>query len=102
MNTRIALDPSKRNTNASRQLKGTREWQDAQNAEWAARGFVPASLDLYEAAAYKRVCLETIRRACIPDREGKAALKHQRFGAAYRIAKADLDRFGLVDERASA
>lgn len=61
----------------------------------------PGVLDLYEAAAYKRVCYNTLWRACIPGRDGKSRLRHQRFGAAYRIARVDLDRFGLVEGRAA-
>ncbi len=62
----------------------------------------PGVLDLYEAAAYRRVHYKTIRKACTPDRRHRAALRHQRFGVAYRIARADLDRFGLVKNREAA
>jgi hypothetical protein len=62
----------------------------------------PGRLDLYEAAAYLRVNHKTVRRACLAGRDGRAALRHQRIGAQYRIAKRDLDTLGLVQGRAVA
>lgn len=70
--------------------------------QWPRPDQWPAFLDLYEAAAYKRVEYKTLWRACkVSKTDGKARLRHQRFGAAYRIARADLDRFGLVEGRAA-
>lgn len=80
----------------------SREFQDALWAKWPTRAHWPASLDLYEAAAYKRVAYLTLWRACQMGKDLRARLKHQRFGTAYRVDKADLDAFGLVKERSAA
>lgn len=81
--------------------KASREWQEALWQHWTTPEQWPGSLDVFEAAAYKRVSHATIRAALGTGRDGKAKLRHQRFGASYRIAKADLDRFGLVQDRAA-
>lgn len=70
--------------------------------QWPRKQDWPAVLDLYEAAAYRRVEYKTIWRACrVGKTDGKSALRHQRFGAAYRIDKDDLERFGRVEGRAA-
>lgn len=78
----------------------SREWQDAQWAKWPTAAHWPGSLDLYEAAAYLRCAYITLWRACQTGRDHKARLAHRRLGDGYRIAKADLDRFGRVEARA--
>jgi hypothetical protein len=70
--------------------------------QWPTPAHWPAFLDLYEAAAYKRVDYKTIWRACqVARTDRKAKLRHQRFGAHYRIGKDALDAFGLVEGRAA-
>lgn len=72
-------------------------------ARWPACDRWPGILDLYEAAAYLRVDYKSIWRACQVGRsDKKAALKHQRIGSIYRIARADLDTFGRVEGRVAA
>lgn len=56
----------------------------------------PARLTIDEAAAYLRLHPYTVRRACTPDRSGRAALKHQRIGMTFRITRDALDQFGVV------
>lgn len=56
-------------------------------------------MDIYEATAYLRISPDTIRRAVIVARDGKAGLAHQRLGSIYRIRKIDLDAFGVVPGR---
>lgn len=80
-------------------MKCGREWQDLQWAKWPTPAHWPGVLDLYEAAAYRRVHPDTIRRATVPGRDHKAKLRHQRFGSGLRFSKGDLDRFGVVEER---
>ena len=62
----------------------------------------PDVLDLYESAAYLRVSYNTVRAACLTDRNGKAQLQHQRIGTAYRIRRLNLDRLGAVPDRANS
>jgi hypothetical protein len=83
-------------------LKRTAEYADLLWKKWPRAEDWPGSLTIYEAAAYKRVEYKTIWRACKPGRDGKARLSHQRFGTDYRISKAALDRFGLVEQREAA
>lgn len=71
-------------------------------AKWPTEAAWPGSLDLYEAAAYKRLDYATLWRACQPGRDNKARLAHQRFGSTYRISKRALDAFGRVEERGAA
>jgi hypothetical protein len=59
----------------------------------------PGVLNLYEAAAYRRVSYLTIWRLCQKGRDGRARLAHQRIGSVYRISRAALDRFGLTPGR---
>ena len=80
----------------------SREWQESLWRKWATPAEWPGSLDIYEAAAYKRVGYGTIWRACQRGRDGLALLAHQRFGDRYVISKAALDKFGAVAERAVA
>ena len=80
----------------------SRAYQDSLWAKWPTAADWPGSLDLYEAAAYKRVAYLTLWRACQRGRDGKAQLAHQRFGDTYRVTKTALDRFGAVAERAAA
>lgn len=81
-------------------LKSSREWQDEQWRKWPSEADWPGSLDLYEAAAFRRVSPATIRRAIVKDRAGCASLRHQRLGrTGLRFAKADLQAFGLVPDR---
>lgn len=77
-------------------------WQLARWQQWPTEESWPAVLDLYEAGAFRRVHPMTIRRACQPDRAGRATLAHQRIGSAYRISKAALKSFGAVKAREEA
>lgn len=83
-------------------LKCSAEWQLARWAQWPAEALWPGVMDLYLAAAFCGVCPATIRRACLPDRAGQAALAHQRFGAKYVIRKSALLAFGRVKSREEA
>lgn len=85
--------------NPQRTLKSSREWQDAQWRKWPTPAHWPESLDVYEAAAYKRISPSSIIRASEPGRDGKAKLGHQRFGGIRRYSKATLDAFGVVPQR---
>lgn len=80
----------------------SRVFQDTLWAKWPAPANWPGSLDLYEAAAYKRVAYLTLWRACQTGRDGRARLKHQRFGSVYRVDRAALDAFGVVQQREAA
>lgn len=82
--------------------KRSREFQEALWRKWPTPADWPGTLDIYEAAAYKRIEYKSIWMACQPGRDGKARLEHQRFGNTYRISKAKLDAFGVVKERAAA
>lgn len=84
------------------EFKRTAEFAEQLWAKWPREADWPGVLDLYEAAAFCRVSYNTILRACQPGRDHKARLAHQRFGSIYRIKKAALERFGLVEERAVA
>jgi excisionase family DNA binding protein len=83
----------------SAKLKASAVWQDALWRRWPREEVWPAKMDVYEAAAYLRVSPDTIRRAVIVARDGKAKLAHQRLGSVYRLRKADLDAFGSVPGR---
>lgn len=82
--------------------KTTRAWQVELWAIWPTDEQWPGVLDLYEAAAFKRVHPDTLRRQCVTDRQGRAKLKHQRIGSAFRIRKADLQNLGIVQDRSAA
>jgi excisionase family DNA binding protein len=84
------------------QIKASETWQNELWVRWPREENWPAKLDIYEAAAYLRVSPDTIRRALIVARDGRARLAHQRLGATYRIRKADLDVFGAVAGRSVA
>lgn len=79
--------------------KRSREWQEMLWKHWPTPADWPGSLDVYEAAAFKRISEDTIRAASRPGRDGRAKLRHQRFGAAYRYSKSDLDQYGRVEAR---
>lgn len=81
-------------------LKISESWQLEQ---WKLRTCAkdwPDVLDLYESAAYLRVSYNTVRAACMKDRNGKAQLRHQRIGTSYRIRRMNLDALGAVPDRA--
>lgn len=88
-----------RRARSQAQIKASEAWQSGQWVRWPREEDWPAKLDIYEAAAYLRVSPDTIRRALIVARDGRARLAHQRLGAAYRIRKADLEVFGAVAGR---
>lgn len=83
----------------SAKLKASAAWQDALWRRWPREDCWPAKMDVYEAAAYLRVSPDTIRRAVVIARDGRAKLAHQRLGSVYRFRKADLDAFGAVPGR---
>lgn len=71
-------------------------------ARWPRVEDWPDNLDLCEAAAYKRINYTTLWHACQTGRDGRAALRHQRFGAKRIFRKRDLDAFGEVADRRQA
>ncbi len=75
------------------------EWQLECWRRWPSPANWPAILDIYEAAAFLRVSHWTLRRAAVTGRDGRAALSHQRIGSAIRFRRADLEKFGLVQDR---
>ncbi len=79
--------------------KASAAWQDTLWRCWPRKECWPAKMDVYEAAAYLRVSPDTIPRALVGARDGKAKLAHQRVGAVYRLRKVDLDAFGSVPVR---
>ena len=81
-------------------IKASSTWQDRLWQNWPREECWPAKMDIYEAAAYLRVSPDTIRRAVVVARDGKARLAHQRLGSIFRIRKIDLDTFGVVPARA--
>lgn len=87
-------------TSTAAKIKASEAWQNRLWQNWPREECWPAKMDIYEAAAYLRVSPDTIRRAVIVARDGKARLAHQRLGAIYRIRKIDLDTFGVVPGRA--
>jgi hypothetical protein len=80
-------------------IKASSAWQDRLWQNWPRDECWPAKMDVYEAAAYLRVSPDTIRRALVVARDGKARLAHQRLGSIYRIRKIDLDLFGVIAGR---
>ena len=92
--------PAAGNSTAAK-IKASEAWQDRLWRTWPREECWPAKMDIYEAAAYLRVSPDTIRRAVIVGRDGKARLAHQRLGSIYRIRKIDLDVFGAVAGRAA-
>jgi excisionase family DNA binding protein len=86
-------------TGTSAKLKASSAWQEALWQRWTLEENWPAKMDVYEAAAYLRVSPDTIRRAVVVARDGKARLTHQRLGSVYRFRKSDLDAFGSVPGR---
>lgn len=96
----VALMPAPaKSSNATAREKSSSAWQDEQWRRWPNEDNWPARLDVYEAAAYLRLSPDTIRRALVPARDGKAKLAHQRIGSIYRIRRVDLDTFGKVEAR---
>jgi len=82
-------------------IKATEAWQQTAWERWPREECWPAKMDVYEAAAYLRVSPDTVRRAVVVARDGKARLAHQRLGSIYRIRKVDLDSFGVIPGRAA-
>lgn len=82
--------------------KTSEEFQLGLWAKWPMEEMWPGVLDLYEAAAYKRVNYQTLYKACQTGKDGRSKLAHQRFGTGYRIKRATLDAFGYVPERSVA
>jgi len=80
-------------------IKASSAWQERLWQNWPREECWPAKMDIYEAAAYLRVSPDTVRRAVVVARDGKARLAHQRLGSIYRIRKIDLDTFGVVPGR---
>ncbi len=89
-------------TRAIHAEKCSQAWQLQQWLKWPEESLWPGRLDLYEAAAFKRVSWATVRRACLPDANGRAALEHERMGSVYRIRKAVLVKWGRVEAREDA
>ena len=76
------------------------EWQFECWRKWPKPENWPAILDVYEAAAFLRVSHWTLRRATVTGRDGRAKLSHQRIGSVIRFRRSDLEKFGLVKDRA--
>lgn len=99
------LDPSDAGMNSVggrrtlNQIKSSKDWQESMWRQWKESGCWPAILDVYEAAAYLRVSPDTIRRALVCGRDGRARLAHHRIGSVHRIRRTDIDVFGKVDRR---
>jgi hypothetical protein len=95
--------PAAESSKLAARFKRTAAYADLLWQRWPTEAHWPAVLDLYEAAAFRRVDYKTIWKACKVSRtDGRAQLAHQRFGASYRITKAALQRFGAVQERGAA
>jgi len=95
----VVLHEAQNGNVTAAKTKSTAEWQDSIWQRWPREECWPAKMDIYEAAAYLRISPDTIRRAVIVARDGKAGLAHQRLGSIYRIRKIDLDAFGVVPGR---
>lgn len=95
----VVLHEAQNGNVTAAKTKSTAEWQDSIWQRWPREECWPAKMDIYEAAAYLRISPDTIRRAVIVARDGKARLAHQRLGSIYRIRKIDLDAFGVVPGR---
>ena len=94
------LEPAPaKSPNATNREKSSALWQDELWRRWPREEEWPARLDVYEAAAYLRLSPDSIRRALVQARDGRAKLAHQRIGSIYRIRRVDLDAFGKVDAR---
>ncbi len=81
--------------------KATAAWWDELWWRWPREACWPAKMDVCE-AAYLRVGPDTIRRAVVIARDGKARLAQKRLGSVYRFRKADPDMFGAVAGRREA
>lgn len=81
------------------QIKASATWQEALWKKWPHESDWPGYLDVYESAAFLRVSPDTIRRALVTGRDGRALLPHSRPAGIYRIRKEDLYTFGRVDGR---
>ncbi len=90
--------PAKSSNETARE-KSSPIWQGELWRRWPREEDWPARLDVYEAAAYLRLSPDSIRRALVQARDGRAKLAHQRIGSIYRIRRIDLDAFGKVDAR---
>lgn len=88
-----------RDPNASTKEKSSVAWQTDLWRCWPREEDWPARLDVYEAAAYLRISPDSIRRALILARDGRAKLPHQRVGSIYRIRRTDLNSLGRVEGR---
>lgn len=89
--------PAKQQTAA--QIQSSEEWQESLWKKWPTEDSWPANLSVYEAAAFMRIHPDSIRGALVVGRDGKARLAHQKWGAIFRIRRADLSAFGRVETR---
>ena len=92
----VVASPAKR---TAHQIKSSREWQAALWHRWPSLDAWPETLDVYEAAALLRVHPDTLRRAMVTGRDGRARLAHSRLGAVIRLRKSEVLRFGRVEGR---
>jgi len=80
--------------------KSSREWQNLQWKKWPNYDDWPDYLDVYESAAYLRICPKFIRqRLCIvvDKNDGNLAeIPHLRVGAVWRIKKQHFEQFGAM------
>jgi hypothetical protein len=84
--------------------KSSGEWQNLQWKKWPSYGDWPGYLDVYESAAYLRICPKFIRRRlCIvvdDNGERSAAIPHLRIGGIFRLNKEYLEHLGAVGHMA--
>lgn len=102
MSLAAPVESVRRRTKEPRVDRKSREFQESLWRKWPTPADWPGVLDLYEAAAYRRVGYGTIWRACQCDRAGRASLAHQRLGDVYRVTRTALDAFGAVKTREAA